>query len=888
MARSRTLKIAGEATPTTSSRKRKSATPPPDLSPEEKRRQIKEGKKKLQESAPSKKSKRLSEKHSRESDSTVTEEEHDSDVEATEVTEVVVEETTVFKPKIHVRANKPVKKKVEEDDDESIPCSFIGQPIPIKEAKSRWPHRYPEKPVKKLNKEDEPLYAVRHYQKAEVEGMQFDLDDAAYVKGEDDKPDYIGRIIELFEGDDDELHFTCQWYFRHIDTAIGEGDIKELDGLFDGKRLFFSDNTDVNYLECLVKKLKIVHVKPDTPADEIPECDFYCDMKYYIKNATIAKFPEVVESVSAHSSEGCCSSEATKEGVGMKSSSAQKVQRSQLKLLDLYAGCGGMSTGLCQGAAIAGIDLTTSWAVDLNANACDSLRFNHPETRVHNVSADDFLLLIKSWGQLCTEYLHSQSETKVEDEDTGEKNEGATDPEEFEVEKLLDICYGDPKENGESELHFKVQWKGYGPEEDTWEPYEGIRECTDKLKEFVAEGHQLNILPLPGTVDVVCGGPPCQGVSGFNRFRNVNAPLEDERNSQLKVFMDIIEYLKPKYVLMENVTDILKFKNGYLGRYAIGRLVALKYQTRVGLLAAGPFGLPQFRMRAFFWGALHNETLPQFPLPTHQVIGRPSNPTNFENCVVAHDEDCNRNLGAALTLWDAISDLPPVNNGEKNEERPYESGAATVFQRQIRLLPHQLVGMQTHKAKSSNPAMLFNHIPLNLNDDDFARVCYIPKEKGANFRNMPGVLVDGTNKVYFDETMDRVLLPSGNPLVPDYAMKFVKGKSKKPFGRVWEDEIITTVVTRAEPHNQKVIHPHQDRVLSVRENARLQGFPDYYKLFGTNKEKYIQVGNAVAVPVARALGYALGLAVLGFSDTKPSLSLPPGFPYESLVNGNGV
>uniref|UniRef100_A0A452XCM3 DNA (cytosine-5-)-methyltransferase n=2 Tax=Aegilops tauschii TaxID=37682 RepID=A0A452XCM3_AEGTS len=69
-----------------------------------------------------------------------------------------------------------------------------------------------------------------------------------------------------------------------------------------------------------------------------------------------------------------------------------------------------------------------------------------------------------------------------------------------------------------------------------------------------------------------------------------------------------------------------------------------------------------------------------------------------------------------------------------------------------------------------------------------------------------------------------------------------------------------TVFTRAEPHNQIILHPDQARVLTVRENARLQGFPDYYRMYGPIKERYMQVGNAVAVPVARALGYALAQA----------------------------
>jgi site-specific DNA-cytosine methylase len=115
----------------------------------------------------------------------------------------------------------------------------------------------------------------------------------------------------------------------------------------------------------------------------------------------------------------------------------------------------------------------------------------------------------------------------------------------------------------------------------------------------------LDVLPSSkGTVDVICGGPPCQGISGFNRFRMRDDPLKDEKNKQMLVFMDIVEYLRPKYVLMENVVDILKFADGFLGRYALSRLVAMNFQARLGLMVAGCYGLPQFRMRVFIWGAL--------------------------------------------------------------------------------------------------------------------------------------------------------------------------------------------------------------------------------------------------------------------------------------------
>ena len=151
-------------------------------------------------------------------------------------------------------------------------------------------------------------------------------------------------------------------------------------------------------------------------------------------------------------------------------------------------------------------------------------------------------------------------------------------------------------------------------------------------------------------------------------------------------------------------------------------------------------------------------------------------------------------------------------------------------------------------------------------------------EKGANFRDLPGVLVGPDNKVLWDPNVERVYLSSGKPLVPDYAMTFVGGTSTAPFGRVWWDQTVPTVVTQAQPHNRCILHPSQNRVLTIRENARLQGFPDYYQLIGPIKQRYMQVGNAVAVPVARSLGYCLALAFKGdVDDNQPLLELPSNF-----------
>ncbi|KAM3236268.1 hypothetical protein P3L10_016305 [Capsicum annuum] len=121
-------------------------------------------------------------------------------------------------------------------------------------------------------------------------------------------------------------------------------------------------------------------------------------------------------------------------------------------------------------------------------------------------------------------------------------------------------------------------------------------DCSKKIKEFVAKGFKENILLLPGDVDVVCGEPPCQGISGFNRFRNKENPMQDST---------------------------------FLG---------MNYQARVGMMAAGAYGLPQFRMRVFMFGALSSEKLPQYPLPTYKVIVRGVICTEFESNTVVYDE----------------------------------------------------------------------------------------------------------------------------------------------------------------------------------------------------------------------------------------------------------
>ncbi|KAL9998619.1 putative DNA (cytosine-5-)-methyltransferase [Helianthus debilis subsp. tardiflorus] len=794
--------------------------------------------------------------------------------------------------------NHPVKKKPRvTSGSESYSRSrndvsfFIGDPVSDEEARRRWPWRYNCQGLKsdgcgpktKNNDDDDDMLVLNvkcHYLQAKVETHVLDLGDCVTVKGEGDH-DHVGRIIEFFKTTDNQDFFRVQWFFRAEDTVI-----KDASSSNDERRLFCSTLMNDNALDCIISKVKVVKIQPGINLKSIPTCDYYYDMQYNINYSTFSTIKDDVSSNNFRLS-SCHNKEEINSNGSIDDNSNEKVTRFkpkklELTLLDMYSGCGGMSTGLCFGAKISGVDLFTKWAVDANEDACESLRLNHPDTQIRNESASDFLDLIKEWDKLCKKYPVKKRTQHVPPDDViPSKEHNVVPKDEYEVEKVVDICYSELSGTSKRGLKFKVRWAGYGSNDDTWEPIEELSKCKDKIREFVQKGIKANILPRPGDVGLICGGPPCQGISGHNRHRNLESPLEDERNYQIVVFMEIINFLKPKYILMENVVDILRLANGCLARYAISCLVRDYYQVRLGIMAAGCYGLPQFRLRVFLWGAHAEENLPPFPLPTHDVVFKHGAANGFERNIVAYDEGKRPKLEKCVLLKDAISDLPPVSNTEIRDKMKYTSPPETEFQKFIRATKSDMLGIASGSSCGEKP-LLHDHRPLPLNEDDYLRVCRVPKRKGANFRDLPGVVFDNDNTV--SRASEPELMPSGKHWVPDYALNFRHKKNTRSFARLWWDETVSTVLCTPNYRAEAMLHPEQDRVLTIRENARLQGFPDYYALSGNVKQRYRQVGNAVAVPVGRALGYALGMALHKSTGDEPLITLPPKFAHSTTLD----
>ncbi|GAB6030288.1 DNA (cytosine-5)-methyltransferase 1 [Chamberlinius hualienensis] len=381
-------------------------------------------------------------------------------------------------------------------------------------------------------------------------------------------------------------------------------------------------------------------------------------------------------------------------------------------------------------------------------------------------------------------------------------------------------------------------------------------------------------LPRAGEIDIIIGGPPCQGFSGMNRFNE--RQYSAFKNSLVVTYLSYVEFLRPKFVILENVRNFASFKKGDVLRCVIRCLIDTGYQVTFGVLQSGNYGVPQTRKRAFIFAAAPGEVLPIFPEPTHVFL------SNSSNLSLRIDDVVYRNnltwLTSApfrqVTVYDSISDLPPIKNGDQKIKMEYLSQPKTHFQRMIR-----------SSMKEKNKNVLYDHICKEMNPLNVARFSLVPVGPSCDWRDLPNielVLSDGSKARKLEYEYDDVIkgrsstgakrgvclcaeksnykdrhLTQDKTLIP-WCLPHTSNRHNNwsgLFGRLHWYGYFGTTITNPEPMGKMgtVVHTEQNRIVSVRECARSQGFPDSYIFTGHVLDKHKQIGNAVPPPLAKAI-----------------------------------
>lgn len=312
---------------------------------------------------------------------------------------------------------------------------------------------------------------------------------------------------------------------------------------------------------------------------------------------------------------------------------------------------------------------------------------------------------------------------------------------------------------------------------------------------------------VPGELDVLFAGPPCQGFSMIGP-----RVVWDRRNNLFLEVLRLAKELRPKAVVIENVPGLTSLGQGrYLGAILEG-LAAHGYQAACAELLAAQYGAPQMRWRLVIIAWRDDLDIPAgwgFPAPTHgsSAIG-----DLLPNTTIAPSS-----YVGFLTARDAIGDLPQVAAGRTADQ--YGGRPRAEFQKAARTLPN---------GRRMSGATLHDHYAPALSPQNIERIEAL--RPGQDWRDLP-----------FE-------------LLPPSMQRARRKDHTRRYRRMTWDGVPRSIITRfRDPKSGEYIHPEQDRTITIREALRIQGFPDWFALQGANTSKYTQVGNAVPVPLAEAI-----------------------------------
>lgn len=294
-------------------------------------------------------------------------------------------------------------------------------------------------------------------------------------------------------------------------------------------------------------------------------------------------------------------------------------------------------------------------------------------------------------------------------------------------------------------------------------------------------------------VTLVCGGPPCQGFSMANRQRLI----DDPRNNLYKQFLIFLNHVRPRFFIMENVKgmmhkfdEIIQNFNDYLGD---------EYQYDYAILKAQDFGVPQNRERFIMIGN-------RLGISPGKIFA-----------------EIEKHKRQPYVLRDALLGLPHLEPRKQKGAKDIENIESGFTERDFEYIKNSFYdfindGREIHK--------LYNHKNRYNNPRDI-----------KIYRRLP----QGANSLH-ESIADIMPYKRRNDIFKDKYFKLD------------ENQICKTITSHMRFDCNMYIHPWEARGLSPREAARIQTFPDDYIFTGAQNLWYAQIGNAVPVKLAKAIG----------------------------------
>lgn len=340
--------------------------------------------------------------------------------------------------------------------------------------------------------------------------------------------------------------------------------------------------------------------------------------------------------------------------------------------------------------------------------------------------------------------------------------------------------------------------------------------CQD-LRDFTRDSERIGRLLEGQEVDVLVGGPPCQGFSRIGwRARGAtrkHQPSEDDRNHLYEEVITLLKIVRPRVVVMENVPGIgeVCFPDGFTFQTVVEQAMReTGYTPSSWTLNAAQYGVPQMRIRRVIVGTRLSQTGIAAPIPSFRAVSSQYRHT------AAMEQELFDNLPEPVSVEEAIGDLRPlgIDDGAWVDHYPLESTAE---------LSRFLKGIR-HPT-----GLVFSHVSRFQNMGDLER-----------FANLaPG-------ETYMD-------LLKRRPDLQNYRTDAFDDK----YYRLPPDRPSRTIVAHLRKDGNSFIHPLQTRSITVREAARLQSFDDQYIFTGSRGDQFQQIGNAVPPLMAKAIAEAI-------------------------------